>query len=140
MPTVLLCDSWTSEDIIQGKDSGGIDLTGQVGCFDNRDSGIYKGTCKACGIKGHSIFYEGFSGLPYGPVPPDNDATIPQIFRQGDSHKLRIHAQICLELALKKWRSRDFFDAMDVEHRIRTTCPGKGLKRKLEVHVGQIQD
>jgi len=109
----------------------------------------YKITAQSCGAKGHNIFYEGVQGPPHGPVPADPDATIPQMFRQGDSHKLRIHAHNCLELALLKWKSREFYSSMVVEHKIRTTWRGGGqipliscedLYWWLGVRVEQVSD
>jgi hypothetical protein len=79
------------------------------------------------GVKGHNIFYEGIEGGPYGTVSKDLTATIPSIFRQGDSHKLRIHAHNCVELALKKWGSKGNYRAMNAEHKIRSVWRG-GIK------------
>jgi len=102
-------------------------LVNQVEDAAGTSKAAYKAASRSCGAKGHNLFYEGFKGAPYGPVPADPTATIPQFFRQGGSHKLRIHAQNCIELALGKWKSREFFEAMNAEHSIRTMWRG-GVK------------
>jgi len=95
---------------------------------DAAGTSAYTASAKSYGVKGHNIFYEGIQGAPYGPVPGDPNATIPEFFRQGDAHKLKTHAQNCLDLALKKWKSSSiFFAIMEAEHRIRNTWRG-GIK------------
>ena len=94
------------------------------GVVDAVGTSAYKATAQSCGAKGHNLFYEGVRGLPYGPVPGDRDATIPEMFRQGDPHKLRIHAHNCLVLALRLFMDRDSFLTMEVNHSIRILWRG----------------
>ena len=68
------------------------------------------------------MFEKGFPQsihLGGSPVLPDPSATMQCFFRLGDSHKLRIHAKNCLELALKKWGRRPILDKMAAEHSLR---------------------